>query len=320
MSTNLKPLMTATDKEAQYDQIAKNLLGQKIILAHILKRTVDEFREMAPIDIVHHIEGDPLIMQVPVDPGYTNKAIMNDGDRIIGLNTENQEVNEGLIRFDIIFYVRMIDGLSQIIINIEAQKDEPKRYKILNRAIFYVCRMISSQKEREFRKDFYDDIRQVYSIWVCMKMNENSLSHIHLTQDNLVGSPKWKGTLGLLNIVMIGLTKELPPKNKIYELHRLLGALLSSSLPMNQRMVILEDEYVIPMDNDIRKGVSQMSNLGHGVWEDGREEGRAEVYSEFILKMHNKGYTIEEISDVTEKKEEEIQDIINRQETKLATV
>ena len=74
------------------------------------------------------------------------------------------------------------------------------------------------------------------------------------------------------------------------------------------------------MDNDIRKGVSQMSNLGHGVWEDGREEGRAEVYSEFILKMHNKGYTIEEISDVTEKKEEEIQDIINRQETKLATV
>ena len=50
----------------------------------------------------------------------------------------------GSKRFDIIFYVRMIDGLSQIIINIEAQKDEPKRYKILNRAIFYVCRMISS--------------------------------------------------------------------------------------------------------------------------------------------------------------------------------
>ncbi len=97
---------------------------------------------------------------------------------------------------------------------------------------------------------------------------------------------------------------------------------------MNQRMEILEDEYVIPMDNNIREGVNQMSNLGHGVWEDGREEGRvegraegrAEVYSEFVLKMFSKGYTIEEISEIAEKTEEEIRDIINSQEAKLATV
>ena len=31
----------------------------------------------------------------------------------------------------------MKNGLSQIIVNIEAQKDEPTEYKILNRAIFY---------------------------------------------------------------------------------------------------------------------------------------------------------------------------------------
>ena len=40
----------------------------------------------------------------------------------------------------------MKDGLSQIIINVEAQKDESKGYEILNRAIFYVSRLISSQK------------------------------------------------------------------------------------------------------------------------------------------------------------------------------
>ena len=58
------------------------------------------------------------------------------------------EVNEGMVRFDIVFYVRMKDGLSQIIINIEAQKDAPAGYDILNRAVFYVSRLISSQKER----------------------------------------------------------------------------------------------------------------------------------------------------------------------------
>ena len=68
---------------------------------------------------------------------------------VVGLNSENPELHEGMIRFDIIFYVRMRDGLSQIIINVEAQKDEPNGYDILNRAIFYVSRMISSQKEKE---------------------------------------------------------------------------------------------------------------------------------------------------------------------------
>ena len=75
-----------------------------------------------------------------------------------------------MIRFDIIFYVRMKDGLSQIIMNVEAQKDEPGKYGILNRAIFYVSRMISSQKERDFANSNYDDIKRVYSIWVCMNM------------------------------------------------------------------------------------------------------------------------------------------------------
>ena len=42
--------------------------------------------------------------------------------------------------------------------NIEAQKDEPTEYKILNRAIFYVSRLISSQKERDFVNTNYDDI------------------------------------------------------------------------------------------------------------------------------------------------------------------
>lgn len=133
--------------------------------------------------------------------------IIISGQRITGLNTENQEHAEGLVRFDIVFYVRMKDGLSQIIINVEAQKDEPQRYGILNRAVFYVSRLISSQKERDFENTEYDDIKRVYSIWVCMNMEENSLSHIHLVKDDLVGYHDWRGKLDLFNIVMIGLAK-----------------------------------------------------------------------------------------------------------------
>lgn len=55
----------------------------------------------------------------------------------------------------------MRDGLLQIIINLEAQKDELKGYEILNWAIFYANRLISSQKERDFENSSYDDIKRV---------------------------------------------------------------------------------------------------------------------------------------------------------------
>ena len=47
---------------------------------------------------------------VPVEPGLTNVEKEENGQRIVGMNTENAEINEGLIRFDIIFYVRMKDS------------------------------------------------------------------------------------------------------------------------------------------------------------------------------------------------------------------
>ena len=40
---------------------------------------------------------------VPVEPGLTNAVSEKNGERLVGFNTENGEVNEGLIRFDIVF-------------------------------------------------------------------------------------------------------------------------------------------------------------------------------------------------------------------------
>ena len=175
---------------------------------------------MNPKDVVQYIEGEPMIGMIPVEPGMTNTENQEKGQRIVGFNSENAELNEGLIRFDIVFYVRMKDGLSQMIINVEAQKDEPSNYDILNRAVFYVCRLVSSQKERDFVNTNYNDIRRVFSIWVCMNQDENSMGYVHLAYDKLIGEYQCKGRLDLLNIVMIGLSNELPEHDDKYELHR----------------------------------------------------------------------------------------------------
>lgn len=173
--------------------------------------------------------------------------------------------------------------------------------------------MISSQKEKDFSNSNYNDIKRVYSIWVCMNMPENSLEHIHLVKDSLVNSHAWKGKLDLINIVMIGLAEELPEHEEKYELHRLLGALLSQNLSVNEKLNIIGNEYDIPMEEDFREDVSVMCNLSQKIKENGIEIGKKEM----IVKMHSKGYTIAQIADVAGMEEKKIEEIIKDSELLL---
>ena len=282
-------------------------------------KTVDEFKGMKPEDVVKYIEGEPSISVVPVEPGLANMEKTDAaGQRIVGLNTENAEINEGLVRFDIIFYVRMpsVDdtknGLSQIIVNIEAQKDEPTEYKILNRAIFYVSRLISSQKERDFVNTNYDDIKQVFSIWICMNMDDNSLSHIHLTKDEMLKPCNWKGNLDLLNIVLIGITNEISEHDEKYEMHRLIGALLSSELKEQEKLDIIEHEYNIPISQEFREDVRIMCNLSTGIEERATERATEKTSEKFILNMYKKGYTLDQIADVAETGVDEVEAMLKK--------
>ena len=139
---------------------------------------------------------------------------------------------------------------------------------------------------------------------------------------------------------MIGLAKEIPPKEERYELHRLLGALLSQTMMAEQKLKLMKQEYDIPVERrGIRDGVKIMCNLSEGVEEmgyakgeaagkaagraegekigeargkvKGRLEGRSEERVDIILKMHKKGYTLEQIMDVTDMSESEIKAIID---------
>ena len=229
----------ATYQKAQYDASAKRLLGQKIILAHILIRLVEEFKGMDADMVASLIEGEPYISQVPVEPGLTNKEMVDagTGERIVGLNTESSEIDEGKVCFDIIFYVRMRDGLANMIINLEA----------------------------------------------------------------------------------------------------------SQTMTAEQKLKLMKQEYDIPVERrGIRDGVKIMCNLSEGVEEmgyvkgeaagmiagraegekigeargkaigrsEGRLEGKSEERADIILKMHKKGYSLEQIMDVTEMSEAEIKAII----------
>jgi hypothetical protein len=146
-----------------------------------------------------------------------------------------------------------------------------------------------------------------------MNMDENSMDYIHLTNDKVLGNHRWKGKLDLLNIVMIGLTEALPERDEKYELHRLLSALLSSELPVKEKLNIIKTEYNIPLEDDARKEVDVMCNLSQGVLEKGEARGEAKI----IINMSKKGYTLEQIADVTDKEVEEVKAIIEKHQPAL---
>lgn len=140
------------------------------------------------------------------------------------------------------------------------------------------------------------------------------MSHIHLTKEDMIGSYEWKGNLDLLNIIMIGLAKELPEHDETYELHRLLGALLSRELTVDEKLDIIGNEYDIPLEENFRKDMSTMCNLSQGVKEEGIAIGRAEGEAGLIAKMYKNGLSIELIASATDKTVEEVRAIIEGKE------
>ena len=147
------------------------------------------------------------------------------------------------------------------------------------------------------------------------------MSHFHLKKDEMLEPYDWKGNTDLLNIVMIGVTNELPKHDEKYELHRLIGALLSDRLRENEKLDIIEKEYKIPLSNDFRKEVDTMCNLSQGIVDRVTAEVTAEVTAknliDFIMNMYNNKFSLEQISLATKKSVDEVKRIIEEHEAVL---
>ena len=155
-----------------------------------------------------------------------------------------------------------------------------------------------------------------------MNRDDNSLSHIHLTKDEMLKPCNWKGNLDLLNIVLIGITNEISEHDEKYEMHRLIGALLSSELKEQEKLDIIEHEYNIPISQEFREDVRIMCNLSTGIEERATEratkKATEKTSEKFILNMYKKGYTLDQIADVAETGVDEVEAIIKKRESAMA--
>ena len=111
-------------------------------------------------------------------------------------------------------------------------------------------------------------------------------------------------------LVRIGITNEIPEHDEKYEMHRLIGALLSSELKEQEKLDIIEHEYNIPISQEFREDVSIMCNLSQGI-ED-------KAIAKIVMNMYKIGYTPNQIADAIGVSVDEVEAIIKKKEPAMA--
>jgi hypothetical protein len=77
-------------------------------------------------------------------------------------------------------------------------------------------------------------------------------------------------------------------------------------MPLKERFKIFEEEYNIPMQSDLGKDVSNVSNLGQGLVEETIEE----MNIKYVLNMHKLDLPVDLIAKSVELSEDEVKRII----------
>ena len=261
--------MTAGDewlreRNAQYDQAAKKVLSQRKMLAWIL--TGVPVRDIAD----KYIVGEPEVGTTPVNRDKTNAPRDVRQDR-----NEDGTTTEGTIYFDIRFHAKAprTGGLITLIINVEAQKSKPSEYDILKRAVYYASRLISAQKETEFRGSDYNGIRKVYTIWLCMRAPEHegsSITSYTLHEKQLFGHhTEPREHYDLINITLLYLGNRRTG-DKLIELLRLVFRSKAGVAIKKER---LAKQYELNLTDDMAEEMNTMCNLSEGFYEDGIKRG-----------------------------------------------
>lgn len=269
----------------QYDAVCKRVLSQKSILAWIMKSCLREYRDESIENIRDcYIEGTPQVASVPVERDETNVS-----EHIIGDNAEDTSRTEGKTLYDIIF-TALIPGTSEsvyLIINVEAQGSSELSYPLIKRGIYYAGRILTAENGRYFVSSHYEDIRKVYSIWVCMNPQlerANTIVEYRIERMPMEGDFSEKLTdYDLMTVVMINVGRDNHQKAK--SLLRLLRIVFAKDMTPQEKKISLAGDYELPMTEEIQKGMSEMCNLSKALIEEGIEKGSAAATSDIIARM-----------------------------------
>ena len=190
-----------------------------------------------------------------------------------------------LWHFDIFFMAHLPESDQDIdfYINIEIQDDFYPGYPLSARGVYYGGRMLSMQYEDQIKGSRYENLKKVYSIWICLnppKEERGSITEISLDKKVLLGYNKLrKKDYDKLSVILLYLGEE--SKN---ECLGFLQTLFDGNIKEKRKIEVLEKDYGIKMNEELRKEIREMCNLDEYVAKRGKAEGLAQGIEKTTLK------------------------------------
>ena len=311
--TYLSSMLDGLDSNrARYDDCVKCLLADPQVLARILKYTVPEFAH-EEIDAIMECIGEPTVSITAPKESYQSC--------VESVAAEDNDIQDGKIIYDIRFPAYVPNEGIKMLVNIEAQNCTGKsklKYHLGNRIVYYMSRLVSTQKNTEFTGSDYDNIKKVYSIWICMDAKDGGDSIISIGLDEKVcyGIPEWRPDVDLMQGFIINIRKRGPVRKSQNKLIGMLEELLSKDDSYTKKRR-LEEDYGIRLSVEGERSEQDMCNLSERVWEEGLEQGleqgRARAVSDAIQKIVAKlDVTAEQAMDILEVPKEERKKLVQQ--------
>lgn len=304
----LSKSLDATEERAKLDAACKRLIANKIILAWIMKHSMEEYAAYTIEEIAaKYIEGTPEIANVAVHQDE------NVPEMITGTGTESTSIQEGTITYDVRFIATHPRSGERVrlLVNLEVQADFYPGYPLIKRGIYYGSRMISSQYGTEFTDSEYGKIKKVYSIWICLNppmYRQNTINRYAIREENMIGTLTEKREhYDLMTVIMICLGD---PKKAQSDLLKMLGILFSDEKSAAEKRQILQEELDIKMTKSVESEVAEVCNYGDYVWMKGvthgekQGEARGEARGgekklvKIVCNMFAKGTVVADIADM----------------------
>ena len=214
------------------DNVIKMLFTHKQIVAIMLRECLPEFNGV-PLNFI------------------TEKCLdgLEDADYLIGDKTHG---NAG-IDMDICIHARLpkdLDSQVGVIINIEVQQNFHPGYDIIKRGIYYGCSLIAMEKETVFADSDYDNLKKVYSIWICLDVpldKANTIIRYGMAElcptDVTHGVHRIGAPYDLLEVMMVCLNDKYENGGEV--VIDMLRTLFSQRLSKEEKQKLLKEKYSI---------------------------------------------------------------------------
>ncbi|WP_051638697.1 hypothetical protein [Butyrivibrio sp. NC2002] len=242
------------------DKVVKQMFGHKAILAPVLQFTVPEFRNYSIEEVIRSIDAESISDNIPVE---------DIPPEVIDRGTEMSSYTEKTIFYDKHFIVKNPKLSNDIVvmlhIDFEVQnnyKPSSPSYAIIQRAVYYAARELSSQLGDLKDTTNYGDLEKVYSIWVCNNVSDpklkNTVSLYSIQKEDIIGNtnePASEHDLMSVIIIRRGTGKQ-QSNEKIFDY---LTSVFEGDIKTLEKYTDVDSE------PEIRKEVKNMSGVGESL-------------------------------------------------------